>query len=1243
MAVSETPTTGGQPTPDAPEVSIVIPVFNRLAFTRQCLDRLYRHTAGSYEVIVVDNGSTDGTEAFCRDLLARRPGLRYHRNPENLGFGPACNVGARLARGPDLLFLNNDTMVTPGWLAAMLETLRADPRVGIVGIQQRFPYTRRIHHTGIIFTAGGVPQHLYPDADAALPHVNRQRDYQAVTGSCLLIPRDLFFEVGGFDEGYRNGYEDVDLCFAVRARGYRVVCCTRAFIYHYGQITEGRTADDNRNAARFRARWGPSVRVDEADYARQDADDLRRAAALAATGPRPARRPGQRPVCFVDDLARPSALTWALADLALALARLGVPVRIPAGPLTDTLPRDARRALERLMAPRPEPDGIQVRWSHYWPQHLGRDLSGVLNLELFVVNYRFAEPGRDPWDVWLQGVRQNHYHKLPLTGFCRDVLLQVGVAPEDCDVFPLGYSPEVHTVAPPRRPDGRFRFLTVTNSHDLERYGTRLLLDTYWDAFRPEEDVVLVVKDYGAASGDTTLRDLIRARTGRARVEYRPEFLPKAELIRLYRGSDAFVSAHRGEGFGMKILDALACGLPVIIPLFGGPTEFCTQDNVLPVAFRLVPMGDCLDRRSLRIGNEPLWAEPDREDLARQLRRAYERRDEVRALGERGRSAVLGRFSWEAAARRLLAVIERLEQRFAQRPAARPGPPPAPPGRVAPPGRKSGTPGEPGRAVTACDRGPAPRAGSGPAPRVPGPDLEAGGDGVETPCGDPAGGRIPVPVPYREVLVDPPAPPSPYWLGCRVSVVIPTHNRRTLLARCLDALARQSILPEEFEVVVVDDGSTDGTAEWLESRRYPFPLRSLRQANQGPGAARNAGVEHARGELVLFLGDDIIAHEHLLEEHLLAHAEHPEPEAAVLGHVDWPPWLRVSPVMRYVCGEDTRQFAYHYIPHLPRLDFRFFYTSNVSLKRRFLLEAFAAGIRFDPCFRHAALEDTELAYRLQARGLTLHYRSGALAYHDHPMDLEGFARREERVGEMAVVFYRKHPRIDDLLQVRWVDDWVGPADRLAAEPDLLKRVRDLDRQTDEALRALAHALEGQVELDTASLTGPGADPGVGTPARSGPWARPGESAQATLGALYRVIFDVARTRGKVREWYTGVADREKVEAAGALLACVQKLEFLTAHDPTLRDVAPLRVPAPGAGLHDLEARLGGFPRQPTAPLPDPGSLRGHLRPLLLSGSLGVSLRLADLAIQRRVAAWTGPRGLAAYQRLRSVLKRRLVG
>jgi GT2 family glycosyltransferase/glycosyltransferase involved in cell wall biosynthesis len=1138
-------------------VSIVIPVFNQIAFTRQCLERLGRHAAGgpAVEIIVVDNASSDDTAAFFREPHDVGVPLTYVRNAINEGFSRGNNIGARQARGRYLLFLNNDTLVTDGWLAAMVRIADDDPHVGIVGIKQLFPYTRRIHHTGIVFTADGRPQHIYPHGDASLPHVNRQREYQAVTGSCLLIPRDLFEACGGFDEGYRNGYEDIDLCLAVRDRGRSVVCCTSAFIYHYGQTSETRTDDDDANVARLKARWGDAIVPDEHRYFKEDRPDIARASA-------PWRRAATcdpNLIYFADDLSTGSALSWVTTELIAALERAGRTVAVRTCDLSGATNAARRRALAPLMRAEPPAGGIEIRWSHYWPQHLDLDLTGRLNLELFVINYQFAAPGAQPWDYWMQCLRQNRYGKLPLSRFCADVLQQVGVPAADCTIVRPGYSPEVHTVAPPRRRDGRHRLLTVTNSHDLERYGTRVLLDAYWSAFTRTDDVTLVVKDYGASSGDTTLHDLIRAHGDAARVEYIADFTSKEKLIELYKSCDAFVSAHRGEGYGMKILDALACGLPVITPLFGGPTDFCTAETCLPVDVTLAPVGDCFDTRALAIANGPTWAEPDPRSLAARLRQVVDAPDEARRLGERARASVIDRFTWDAAAKSLLDLID-----------------------AHPPADRS------------------PRAAA--------------------------------------TTAAVPAERSPYWLGCRISVVIPTCNRSRKLRACLDALAAQTILPQEFEVIVVDDGSTDETEAVVRASTYTFPLRYLRQANSGPGAARNAGVREAIGETVLFLGDDIVADARLLESHLEAHARREAPTTAILGHIDWLPGLPRTSVMDFICGPAALQFGYALIPHLPVLDARFFYSSNVSIDRRFLVAATDGQGPFDPDFTAAAFEDTELAVRLQRQGLEIVYVPDARAFHDHWMDLDAFSRREYAAGRMAVVCYRKHPQLDEHLQVRWIGEWTGAVDELIARPALVARLRALDERTDAFLRSLAQTCDPRGNAEAA--------PDVETD-RSGP---PATKRPALLDAAYTVLFDVARTRGKVDEWYAGVQDSRATELAKMLIGCARRLESLSPRAETIRRARGSLEWLDDASLDDLDASVDTLERQLAHAGADAGhGLDGrHVRlPAIqrqLNGGSGSRrvrtwLRQADLVIQYQLHRHARGRFLPHYHAMRGRLKR----
>ena len=243
------------------------------------------------------------------------------------------------------------------------------------------------------------------------------------------------------------------------------------------------------------------------------------------------------------------------------------------------------------------------------------------------------------------------------------------------------------------------------------------------------------------------------------------------------------------------------------------------------------------------------------------------------------------------------------------------------------------------------------------------------------------------------------------------SVVIPTYKRPETLIPVLDALGRQTDAPE-FEVVVVDDGSGDDTPRRLAAYRPAYPFRFFSQPNGGPASARNRGVREARGRIILFLGDDTVPEPRLLAVHGAAHAEERPYPIAVLGYTTWPRDLRVSPFLHQI-NEYGLQFGYGLIRDPEQVPFNFFYTSNVSLPRELLIDA---GL-FDTSFPHAAWEDIEVAYRLMQRGMRMLYRPEAVARHHHDITFASFRRRQEKAGEAAAIFYRKHPELGDFLAV----------------------------------------------------------------------------------------------------------------------------------------------------------------------------------------------------------------------------------
>ncbi|MFN2413797.1 MAG: glycosyltransferase family 2 protein, partial [Pyrinomonadaceae bacterium] len=217
--------------------SVVIPVFNKAEFTFQCLRSLVRELDFTdAEVIVIDNASTDETP----ELLAHFRGLvRVIRNEENRGFVDACNQGAAVARGRYLVFLNNDTVVLPGWLEALVETAERDGRVGAVGSLFLYP-DGRVQEAGAVVWSNGEAFHYGWGKSSEDRRLTFAREVDYCSGASLLVRRELFDGLGGFDRRYAPAYyEDTDLCMGVRSLGRRVVYQPASRLYHFEGATAG--------------------------------------------------------------------------------------------------------------------------------------------------------------------------------------------------------------------------------------------------------------------------------------------------------------------------------------------------------------------------------------------------------------------------------------------------------------------------------------------------------------------------------------------------------------------------------------------------------------------------------------------------------------------------------------------------------------------------------------------------------------------------------------------------------------------------------------------------------------------------------------------------------------------------------------------------------------------------------------------------------------------------------------------
>ncbi len=246
------------PTSDTPAVSIIIPIHGKLPYTCACLAALVEHAGPTpFEVIVVDDASPDDSA----DVLEAVAGLRLLRNQRNLGFVGSCNAGADEARGRWLVFLNNDAMVTAGWLETLLATFDQFEGTGLVGARLVYPDGRLQESGGLVFSDGSG-WNYGRFGDPADPRLAWARETDYCSGAAILIERRLFQRIGRFDERYSPAYyEDTDLAFKVREAGLKVVVQPAATVVHHEGITSGTDTSTGMkrfqvlNQDKFVARW----------------------------------------------------------------------------------------------------------------------------------------------------------------------------------------------------------------------------------------------------------------------------------------------------------------------------------------------------------------------------------------------------------------------------------------------------------------------------------------------------------------------------------------------------------------------------------------------------------------------------------------------------------------------------------------------------------------------------------------------------------------------------------------------------------------------------------------------------------------------------------------------------------------------------------------------------------------------------------------------------------------------------
>lgn len=611
------------------EVAIIILTWNGLDYTRACLESLRAHTPLDQHVqrtlpirvIVVDNGSTDGTVQYLRGV----EWVTLIENGRNLGFVEGNNIGIRAASPhSDVLLLNNDVEIRQDdWLAEIQRVAYSDDDVGIVGCRLVLP-DGRLLHAGTYMPLNSWWGQQIGGQEKDVNQYALDRDVEGVVGACMYIKRAVLEAIGPLDKAFFSYFEDTDYCLRAAEVGFRTVCAGDVTLIHHENVSTRVNRVNfsdmfQRSQRTFRKRWERKL-MTRYEVA----------------------------VFWHSQVGSPSGYAVSSREMVLQLDALGVDVRLAYLYGTDWM--DAQRDDHRLAAMRRRPKDLGLPQVVYGSGDLfcknsGRFRIGYTMLEVDGITENWVLQANALDEIWV-----------PST-FNQETFLNSGLK-TPIYVIPLGVNPDYFN---PKirayRPSQRYTFLSVFEWG--ERKAPELLLRAYHRAFSRRDHVLLLLKVINTDPGLDVQRQIAAMglpEGGPPVVMLYNQDLPVHQMGSLYRSADCFVLPSRGEGWGMPILEAMACGLPAIATDWSAPTDFVTEDVAYPLQVaRLIPAeAKCPYYKGFR------WAQPDEDHLVYLMRHVYENRKEAAAKGARASEIVLSDWTWRKAAQkikdRLLAI-----------------------------------------------------------------------------------------------------------------------------------------------------------------------------------------------------------------------------------------------------------------------------------------------------------------------------------------------------------------------------------------------------------------------------------------------------------------------------------------------------------------------------------------------------------------------------------------------------------
>ncbi len=610
------------------KVSIIILTWNGLEYTKLCLDSL-KETVKNDNVLVyvVDNGSTDGTV----DYLEQLDWIQLIKNKENLGFVRGNNVAINRITEGDIILLNNDIIIEQkDWIDLLQETAYEDDLTGIVGCRL-INEKREFLHAGTFICPETYWGQQIGGGQKDIGQYSDNRVVEGVVFACAYIKRELIEKIGGLNEAFFSYFEDTDYCLSAKKAGYNTVCCGKVTLIHYQNVST------DVNQVNFSDMFLKSQEIFKNIWNK----DL--------------KAKYTRTMAWHSIVNFPSGYAVSAKNFMLQLDDLGVDVRYKyvygkGTPFSVEEPEMSENYKINIIRQRKfikKCTQVVYGQGDVFYKNDGNYKIGFTMLETTGIPKEWARQCNMMDEVWVPS-------QFNVETFCNSGV-KVPIY-----VMPLGVDPDFfHPNIMGYKKHNKYTFLSVFEWG--ERKAPEVLLRAYSKAFTHKDNVVLICKvinNDGGLSVEEEIRKLNLPVEGPEIIIMHNTKFADYQMPTLYRSADCFVLPTRGEGWGMPILEAMACGLPTIATNWSSQVDFFNDKNGYPI-----DINGLVDAKAKCPYYEGFqWANPNEEHLVHQMRYVYEHQEEARLKGMTASEEVRQKWTWRRAAEKMIRRLDEINK-----------------------------------------------------------------------------------------------------------------------------------------------------------------------------------------------------------------------------------------------------------------------------------------------------------------------------------------------------------------------------------------------------------------------------------------------------------------------------------------------------------------------------------------------------------------------------------------------------